>query len=41
MECDDRGLLESWIAQWSDLVGFEVVEVVTSSDAAEAVAKLE
>jgi Protein of unknown function (DUF3303) len=41
MECDDRALLESWIERWSDLVDFEVVEVVTSVEAAEAVAKLE
>lgn len=41
MECDDRGLLESWMTQWSDLVDFEVVEVVTSAEAAEAVATLE
>lgn len=41
MECDDRGLLESWVAQWSDLVDFELIEVVTSSEAAEAVARLE
>jgi hypothetical protein len=33
MECDDRGLLEAWMAQWSDLVEFEVESVVTSADA--------
>jgi hypothetical protein len=37
MECDDRALLDAWIAQWSDLVDFEVEEVMTS---AEAVAKI-
>lgn len=33
MECDDRSLLEAWMAQWSDLVDFEVESVVTSADA--------
>jgi len=37
MECDDRALLDAWIAQWSDLVDFEVESVMTS---AEAVAKI-
>lgn len=34
MECDDRALLDAWIAAWSDLVEFDVVPVVTSADAA-------
>jgi hypothetical protein len=38
MECDDRRLLDEWIAAWSDLVDFEVVPVVTSADAAAAFA---
>ena len=33
MECDDRTLLNSWMAAWSDLVAFEVVEVISSADA--------
>ena len=37
MECDDRALLDEWMAQWSDLVDFEVEQVMTS---AEAVAKI-
>ncbi len=37
MECDDRALLDAWIARWTDLVEFEVVEVVTSAEAARAV----
>lgn len=32
MEAEGRGLIEEWIANWSDLVDFEVVEVVTSAD---------
>jgi len=38
MECDDRALLDVWIARWSDLVEFEVVPVVTSAEAAAMVA---
>ncbi len=38
MECEERGLLDEWIANWSDLVDFEVVPVVTSAEAAAAVA---
>jgi len=34
METDDRELLEQWIANWSDLVDFEVHPVVTSAEAA-------
>ena len=38
METDDRALLERWMAQWSDLVDFEVHAVVTSKEAAERIA---
>jgi hypothetical protein len=34
MECDDRRLLDAWIAQWDDLVDFEVFPMMTSQDAA-------
>jgi len=34
MECDDRGLLNEWIAAWADLVNFEVHPVITSAEAA-------
>ena len=34
MECDDRALLDQWIAAWSDLVEFEVIPVITSDTAA-------
>ena len=37
MECGDRALLDEWMARWSDLVDFEVVPVMTSSEAAAAV----
>ncbi len=38
METDDPKLLEEWMANWSDLVNFEVHAVVTSRDAAERIA---
>jgi hypothetical protein len=34
MECDDRGLLDEWIANWSDITEFEVIPVITSAEAA-------
>ncbi len=36
MECGDRALLDEWMSKWDDLVRFDVVAVVTSSDAAES-----
>jgi len=33
MECEDRKLLEQWMTRWSDLVDFEVLPVITSSQA--------
>jgi hypothetical protein len=41
MECDDRSLLDEWIARWRDLVDFEVVPVLTSAEAAAAVNAME
>jgi hypothetical protein len=38
METDDRGLLDQWMANWSDLVDFEVYPVISSKDAAERIA---
>ena len=38
METSDRRLLDEWMAHWSDLVDFEVHPVVTSKQAADAVA---
>jgi hypothetical protein len=38
METDDRRLLDEWMARWSDIVDFEVYPVVTSAQAAEAIA---
>ena len=33
----ERALLEEWMAHWDDLADFEVIEVVSSADAAAAV----
>jgi hypothetical protein len=38
METHDRALLDQWIANWTDLVEFEVHPVITSTEAAERVA---
>jgi Protein of unknown function (DUF3303) len=38
MECEDRRLLEEWMARWRDLTEFEVVPVMTSAEAAERIA---
>jgi len=38
MECDDRRLLDEWMASWQDIVAFEVIPVMTSAEAAAAVA---
>jgi len=37
METDDRGLLDQWIANWKDLVEFEVYPVMTSAEAADKI----
>ena len=34
METEDRGLLDQWIANWNDIVEFDVHEVIGSVDAA-------
>jgi Protein of unknown function (DUF3303) len=38
METNDPQLLQRWIAQWSDIVDFEVIPVITSAAAASRVA---
>jgi uncharacterized protein DUF3303 len=37
MECDDPQLLEQWMANWRDLIEFEVTPVQTSADATAAI----
>ena len=34
MKTDERSLLDQWMANWRDLVDFEVLSVVTSAEAA-------
>ena len=38
MDCDDVTLLQRWVAQWSDLVEFEIVPLVTGKETAAALA---
>ena len=41
MACDNSAVLDLWMAEWRDLVDFEVFPVLTSPEAAEAVAALD
>ena len=34
METEDRSLLDQWMANWNDLVEFQVIPVLTSAEAA-------
>lgn len=38
MEADSRQLLDDWLANWNDLVEFEVYPVISSNEAAERIA---
>lgn len=38
MEAEDPALLDRWIANWSDIVDFEVYPVLTSQEAADKIA---
>jgi Protein of unknown function (DUF3303) len=38
METEDPALLDQWIANWSDIVDFEVHPVLTSQEAADKIA---
>ena len=38
METDDPGQLDQWIANWNDIVTFDVYPVMSSKEAAEKVA---
>ena len=37
METSDRSLLDQWMANWNDIVDFEVHPVISSKEAAERV----
>jgi hypothetical protein len=39
MECDNVAMLQPWVAQWSDLIEFEIVPVVEGKETAEAFAR--
>jgi len=36
MECDDVALLQRWVAEWSDLMAFDIIPVVSGRDTAAA-----
>ena len=38
MSCDDITLLQRWVAQWADLVHFEIVPVVPGKETSAALA---
>jgi hypothetical protein len=38
METHDRTLLDEWMANWSDLIDFEVHPAITSNEAADKIA---
>ena len=38
MDCDDRTLLDQWLANWNDIVEFEVIPIITSEKATAAIA---
>jgi len=40
MECDDPSLFQKWMANWNDLIDFEILPVMTSSEAAALFKKL-
>jgi hypothetical protein len=40
METSDRSLLDQWLANWNDLVDFEVFPVMTSHEAAAKITPL-
>ena len=37
MKCEDRAMLDEWISNWDDIVDFEVIPVITSQAAADAI----
>jgi Domain of unknown function (DUF3303) len=38
MECEDREVLDQWMARWRDLIDLEAVPVITSATAVERIA---
>ena len=39
MECEDRDLLDQWMANWRDIVDFEVLPVLTSAEVQERIGR--
>ena len=37
VECNDIGLLQEWVAKWSDLIEFEIVPVLDSEGTMDAI----
>ena len=37
METDDKALLDAWIANWKDIVDFEVFPIMTSKEAVDRI----
>jgi len=37
METEDRALLDEWIANWSDIIDFEIYPVLTSKEAGDKI----
>lgn len=37
METDDRTLIDAWIANWQDIVDFQVFPIITSKEATEKI----
>lgn len=40
MECDDLLLFQQWVIQWQDLVDFEIIPVVPSTETTKAIAHI-
>ena len=40
METDDPALFDQWIANWDDLMDFEIIPVITSKEARETIAPM-
>ena len=40
MECDDVGLLQRWVASWSDLIEFEIIPVAPSGETRQVIEPL-
>jgi len=38
MECDDVSLFQRWVAEWSDLMQFEIVPVIPGKETSAALA---